>query len=1057
MPKDGSPKNGRQGVDPSPPTGAYHTLLTTRLERLLRHVAEQCRSEALDKAESPQRYAFYVAETVRAALAAIGGDDRVEVQAKLCNDLLRWLEDRTSSSPNPAAPTDADIVVPPRILTLVPPPLLPGQSLPALPDVPLADHDLLTNAPGEPSLAHALATELETADRVDAVIAFIRWTGLRHLEPALRRLRERHVPIRILTTTFTGSTERMALDRLTGHGIEVKVSYDTKTTRLHAKSWLIHRDTGYSTAFVGSSNLSHAALVDGIEWNVRLAEKAAPEVFGKLRATFESLWHDDGFEAYDPRHDAERFDHAVLRTPAGSVTSTISGLEIRPWPYQRQMLEALVAERGRHHRSRNLVVAPTGTGKTVVAALDYRALIDGRGGIEVPRNASLLFVAHREQILEQSLRTFRDVLRRGDFGERLVGRDKPREWRHVFASIQSLHQLGPDQVEPGQFDVVYVDEFHHAEASTYRTLLDHLRPRVLVGLTATPERTDGTNVRDRYFDGRYAFEMRLWDALDQQLLAPFHYFGVADGTDLSSLRWERGGYRTTDLEERYVVRDGNDARTAKVLEALRDRIGEPRRMRAIGFCVSIAHAHYMAERFTAAGIPSVAIDGGTPVPERTRAIDGLRDGSHHVVFAVDVLSEGIDVPEVDTILLLRPTESATVFLQQIGRGLRRAEGKAVCTVLDFIGQQHKKFRFDLRLRAMTGRTRAELLHATEQRFPLLPSGCHIQLDRQAEEHVLENLRAATTAAPKALAAELRDLAAGGREVTLEQFLTTTERDSDDVYRTLGWTGLRRLAGVPCEPPGPREAELATGLRLRLRSADDPERIAMLRAFGRGEATPASARGRRLASMVAAALFDDGNAPGSLADVQAALAREPAMRRELREFADTLEANARTLTYPLDRWTDVPLHVHATYTRTEILVALGDRDLGAKTAWREGVRYVAERNSDVLLVTLDKSGKHYSPTTRYRDYALAPDLFHWESQSGTSRRSPTGQRYLTGSSTVLLFVRSQPKDALGRAEGFVFLGPVTRVADRGERPIQIEWRLARPMPESLLRLARAAAI
>lgn len=1043
------------------PRGAYEALLSLELRQRLAADDSDHRLIDLDEAEAAERLASHLREVLQKALAALPAKERSSRQLALVNELLAWLGQRDAATGSEQtileqAFSDQTLCAPPQVLRLITDRLQPGQTPPALPDVPLLDHDLLTNAPGEPSLGHALRTELETADRVDAVIAFIRWTGLRFLFPAFERLRRDGRRVRLLTTTYIGATERKALDWLVANGVELKISYESRTTRLHAKSWLIHRDSGYSTAFVGSSNLSRAALVDGLEWNVRLAEKSAPAVLAKLRATFESLWNDDSFEPYDPQRDAQRFDRIIQASRGGPSITSLSGLEVRPWPYQREILEALVAERARFGRLRNLVVAPTGTGKTVVAALDYRALREGDGGVPVGPDATLLFVAHRQQILEQSLRTFRDVLGRGDFGEMLVGGQQPGQWRHVFASIQSLHQLGPQQLAPDHFDVVYIDEFHHAEAATYKALLARLKPRVLVGLTATPERSDGSNVRD-LFEGRYAFEMRLWDALDQQLLAPFHYFGVADGTDLSTLSWQRGGYRISELEAAYVVHDGHDARSTKIINALRERVADPLQMRAFGFCVSVAHAHYMAGRFNRAGIPAAAMDASTDADIRNAMLDKLRRSELNVVFAVDVLSEGIDVPEVDSILLLRPTESATVFLQQLGRGLRLHRGKDVCSVLDFIGQQHRRFRIDLRLRGLTGRSRGELLRDTEQGFPWLPSGCQIQLDRQAAAHIIENLKAVTGAGATALAAELRELQSRLGPIALASFLTETLREPDDVYRSgLGWTALRRRADTALPPPGPRESEISKAIHFRLQQIDDPERLAMLRTLARAEPIPADPRSQTLAAMLGFILFEDGKAPDSVAGIQAALRIEPAIRQELHELANVLEDRARLLTRPSNLWPDVPLHLHARYSRGEVLVALGDRRLGEATHMREGAKYLQDRNADLLFVTLNKSERHYSPTTRYRDYAISRELFQWESQSTTTRRSATGQRYLQDRSHVLLFVRETPKDSRGRAPAFIFLGRVRRIEDQGERPIQITWRLDTAMPEAIFRQARAVA-
>jgi superfamily II DNA or RNA helicase/HKD family nuclease len=1028
------------------PHGAYEQLVTELLERRLAATDAAHLLRDLDPAEAALRLSQHLAGPIQRYLETVPAKGRPAAQVELANRLLAGLADRLGDAAD-------ERLAQSRVLRAIHPHLLEGQTPPVLPDVPLLDHDLLANAPGEPSFVHALLTELPSADRVDAIVAFIRWSGLTLLREALRGLRARGVQVRFLTTTYIGATERRALDWLDEHGVEVKVSYDTRTTRLHAKAWLLHRESGFSTAFVGSSNLSHSALVSGMEWNLRLAEKTAPAVVGKLRGTFDTLWAgDSGFEPYDRTRDAERFDHAIGGAQHVGRVTVLSGLEVKPWAYQREMLEALVVERVRFTRTRNLIVAPTGTGKTVVAALDFAALRAGRGGVALPDSPRVLFVAHRRRILEQARAVFRNVLRRGEFGELLVGGERPREWDAVFASIQTLSS-GSLSFPPDRFDVVYIDEFHHAEARTYQELLERLRPKVLVGLTATPERTDGTNVRS-FFGDRYAFEMRLWDALDQQLLAPFHYFGVSDGTDLRRLQWSRGGYRERDLEATYIV-DGHDARTAKVIEAIRDVVAQPGAMRALGFCVSVKHAHYMARRFTEAGLRAVAMDGDTSSAERDRQLEELENGTLQVIFAVDVLTEGVDLPSVDTLLLLRPTESATVFLQQLGRGLRLHRSKSVCTVLDFIGQQHTRFRFDLRLRAMTGRSRAELESDVTQRFPYLPSGCHVHLDRQAEEHILENLKESIGAGKRALVRELTLLHQQRGELTLHEFLEHSATELDDVYRRCSWTELKRAADLGVPSSGPREKELLKGLR-RLREVDDTERLDVLFDLGTQGFTPgADLRADRVASMLAFVLFDDGQAPTTLPAVVEALAQEPAVRRELAELAEALTERADHITRPSALPPDIPLHLHGHYRREEILVALGERELGGTTSHREGLRWVADRNIDAFFVTLEKSERHYSPSTRYHDYAVSRELFHWESQSGTTRSSPTGQRYLSGSSTVLLFVRKTNKRG-AYAPGFVFLGPARLVDARGEQPIAITWKLDTPMPERWFRLAKAVA-
>jgi HKD family nuclease len=473
--------------------GLYERLLTAGLRRLISALeAGQAEVGPPDAADAHTAVAEYIRGVVARALRAVPEDERLTRQAEISNALLEWLKGEQRSA---GVESEDALVVPLAVLREVRS-LARGAALAgptARPLVPLSAADLLVNARGEPSVGAAIEREIHSADRIDLLCAFIRWNGLRTLRPALEAHRQAGRPLRIITTVYTGSTERRALDWLASIGAEVKVSYDTRTTRLHAKAWLFERLTGFSTAFIGSSNLTHSALLDGVEWNVRLAQASTPELIEKFKAAFESYWADPDYEPYDPARDADRFYRAV-RTTAIPESSPIFHFDLQPWPFQREMLQRLETERDRHHRYRNLVVAATGTGKTLVAAFDYRRLR------ERLTNPSLLFVAHRREILSQSLHAYRAVLRDGSFGELLVDGQRPEQGRHVFASVQSLAQIDLADVAADAFDVVVVDEFHHAAAPTYERLLRHLQPRILLGLTATPERSDGRSVLE-WFDG----------------------------------------------------------------------------------------------------------------------------------------------------------------------------------------------------------------------------------------------------------------------------------------------------------------------------------------------------------------------------------------------------------------------------------------------------------------------------------------------------------------------------------------------------------------------------
>jgi len=1025
------------------PLGLYDQLITEYLSALLDDGRDaQVRSASLDGVEAPQRFADHIGAIVSRALE---GRELAE-QLHVTNQILHLLD-----------PAGRDTIGnPPRVLQAIGTAQQPA--IEVEPDISLSAHDVLMNARGEPQLAPQLKKELASADGVDLIVAFVRWYGVRLLLDELESAAQRGAEIRLLTTTYTGSTERRALDELHRRGVSIKVSYDTETTRLHAKAWIFHRDSGFSTAYIGSSNLTKTALLDGREWNVRLSGWRAPKLFQKVIAGFDSQWASSDYELYDPARDADRLDQALQRsssTPDDSE-SPLSGLVLRPWPYQSEILEALDVERRIYGYWRNLVVAPTGTGKTVVAALDYKRLLQQRGRLR------LLFIAHRERILSQARRTFREALGDGSFGTMLVGGERPSDRAHVFASIQTLNSLGTGELDPSAFDMVIVDEFHHAEAATYRRWLNHLQPTVMLALTATPERTDGLNIRT-WTDGRTAFDMRLWHALDRGLLSPFQYFGLADVADLAHVRWSGGQYSAADLARVYTA---DDARARLITHQVQRLIGNPKTMRALAFCATVEHAEFMTEVFNRIGWAAVSISGDTPQAERDARIRDLQVGTLTTIFTRDVFNEGIDIPEVDTILLLRPTESVTVYLQQIGRGLRRHPTKEVCTVLDFVAQYRSEYRFDLRLRALTGIARRDLGDAAKQGFPFLPSGCHIQLDRQAQEWVVEHVRHAVETGARALRAELvqhTNMLSQDKELTLRAFLNETGVELQDIAKAGGWTHLKRQAGLEPRTPSPHEAHLQRGLA-RWTYVDDELRIAQWNEWLSAEAPPTlrTERERRLASMLLISTWSLRATPSTFEAAWAGLWESAPLREELREILDLLHERIPRVAQTFDTigLGDVPLQLGATYARDEILAAFG-RLAPGKPAYshQAGPWHDPASNTEVLFITLRKSPKHYSPQTLYRDYAISRDLFHWETPNDTRIDSTRGHRYLDQRKNglrVILAVRESIKDPWGATAPYVLLGPAELVSHKGERPIGITWRLRNPIPADLYEQFKVAA-
>ena len=1024
--------------------GLYETLITEALQARLRNLGEQLvvQSRDLRAAEAADRIALHLGRLVQRAVESMGDRDRVTAGIALARRLIQEIDSFSARSDlAPEAPLESGAV-----LRAVAARLLDG-SVETIPEplIPLLDTTLLTNAPGEPRVGHQLQAEIDSADRIDVVMAFIRQSGIAPLLESLQRHCEAGRRLRVLTTTYTGTTEPRALDALRDAGANVRVSYDSSTTRLHAKAWLFYRRSGFSTAYIGSSNLTHSAQISGLEWNVRVSGARNLNVVEKVGAVFESYWHSGEFVAYEP-------DEFLMRTasarPAGPMI-LLSPVEIRLEPFQERLLEQVELSRRRGHH-RNLIAAATGTGKTVMAAIDYARLC-GR----LPR-ARLLFVAHREEILEQSLATFRHAQRDPSFGELWVGGKRPVRFEHVFASIQSLRAAGLDHLDPSHFDVVIIDEFHHAAARSYRNLLDHLQPRELIGLTATPERSDGLPVLS-WFGDRIAAELRLWDAIDQHRLTPFVYYGIHDGLDLRSIPWRRG--RGYDVEGLSNLLTANDAWARMVVRQVASRVDDCAKMRALGFCVSVEHARFMARVFNQARVPSVAVWADTPEAERRAALNDLGAGRVNVVFSVDLFNEGVDVPVVDTLLLLRPTDSGTLFLQQLGRGLRRSQGKSVCTVLDFVGHHRAEFRFDRRFRALLGGSRKDVERQVEAGFPFLPAGCHMHLDPVAASIVLRNIRQAVPARWPAKIEELRQLAGSGAPVKLARFLGEAGLDAEDVYTgKKSWSDLCADAGLRLAARGPKEAVLRRACG-RMLHVDDAERINTYRALLSRAEVPRpddlSTRERRLLRMLVGSVVDKAvDKATSLEAGCALLFAHPQVCAELVELLDVLAERVEHVHGALPALPDVPLQIHARYSRIEILAAFGIGD-GAKVApWQTGVYWAKDVETDLLAFTLDKTSGQFSPTTRYRDYAISPELIHWESQSLTRADSETGRRYRgyagRGGAGAMLFARQRADE-----RAFYFLGPARYVSHESEQPMAITWRLEHPLPGDLFASFAAA--
>ncbi|MBL1378557.1 DUF3427 domain-containing protein [Zobellella iuensis] len=1028
--------------------GLYDLLTTQGIAAALERSGLYAEPEALNPAFSHERLADALAEQLSQLLAEVAGDKqaKVKAQAELINDILQYSRQRLNQAEEPDL-----LCTPPQVLRS----LYPAQRKPALPTIGLAQPWLFTAGKDSPALLHELTAELASCNNVDILVSFITVSGVRKIIEVLKRITSTdaggasQARIRVLTTTYVGATEQKALDMLARlPHCEVRVSLDGRRTRLHAKAWIFERDTGFGSAYVGSANLSGAALMGGLEWTVKFTEKGQNLLFQRAQAHFETLWEDGEFQPYNPDNQTHRdeLEKALKRESGRDLIATPTFFDIEPKPFQLDILEQLDNER-EHGRMRNLLVAATGTGKTVMAAFDYRRLARKQGGW--PR---LLFIAHRKELLLQALRTFRLVLREPEFGDLFTGEHQPEQDQHLFATIQSLNarKLVTHQ-SAAYWQMVIVDECHHIEANSFDTLLSTLRPACLLGLTATPERADGKNIL-RHFDNRPdgspAAQLRLWQALDLQLLAPFEYYACDDDTDYRGIPWQQAN----ELKALDTLLTGNQVRAAAVIRAWQQLVDDPRRSKTLVFCVSIAHAEFMATQFEQAGILARVISGQSAAKERRDLPRQLERGEIHALVTVDLYNEGVDLPFVDTLLLLRPTQSSTLFQQQIGRGLRLFEGKESCLILDFVGQHKEGFRFDLLYGAITGLSRREVIGCIENGFARLPSGCHIQLQKQAREHILASLKQALNQNWRRLQQELHAYVSltGNRRVALGDFLRDQQLELDDIYRggnNSGWTNLQRDAGLLPGEANPEEHYFSRRLSSLLH-LDDPEQLQLF-----GQVAEQRARyviddeqRRQRLQMLAYQIDGQQSQTGSAQAFLERLAQAPAVCDELAQLSRYLDARTQHQYPSLPGLEHTPLKLHAAYHNREILTAVGFLTAEKRTPFQAGVLVLKACKTELLFVTLDKSTSLHEGVA-YHDYAISQSLFHWQSQNSAGPHTSTGRRYIDSGHNgwrFQLFVRID-KNAPYRA-----CGPVRFVRYHGSKPMNITWQLEHPLPVRLFK-------
>ncbi len=960
----------------------------------------------------------------------------------------------------------------------------------------------LIHGDDDPLLPH-LAACFPRAKLVCIAVAFVLDQGVDLIRPFLVDLLANGGELRLLTGDYFDVTEPRGLERLLDLQAEEPVLagrarlglrlFETRGKAFHPKAYVFHHD-GDGIAFVGSSNLSRSALGNGVEWSYRIVASSDAVGFAAVTRGFDELF----VHPHTVPLTAEWIrDYRARRVAAarGNVVEVASE-ELAPalaHAIQREALAALRRSRELGNRA-GLVVLATGLGKTWLSAFDSVTFAREVG--VPPESQRVLFVAHRDEILDQALATYRRI-RPGCVMGKFTGAQKDQHAPVLFASIQTLSR--PQHLErfaSEHFDYIVVDEFHHAAADTYRRLIEHFRPRFLLGLTATPERTDGGDLL-ALCGHNLVFRCDLGEGVKANLLSPFRYFGIHDDVDYSAVPWSRQTGRFQELELTRAL--ATERRAQNALEQWRQHGGD----RTLGFCCSQAHADFMAGFFRQRGVKAVAVHAGPSSAPRANSLQQLQDGKLQILFCVDMFNEGVDVPAIDTVLMLRPTESRIVWLQQFGRGLRKVAEKTL-RVIDYIGN-HRVFltKVQALLSSVLGigeshQELREYVLAIERAEAPLPAGCEVAYDLQVIEVLRALLRPTTSEELLREAYEEFRFQHGRRPSAREMFLggglqrETLRRGFGSWFGLVGQMGdlqpseretAQRHAAFLGEIEQSRmersykmlvlEAMLAEGalpgvIRTEVLAAR-LERIAERSPVLRQELAATMEGGGSVAAMLksnplrawagtkrgeGSDFFElDGDRFATRFGVDGGAGIEPGDREALPGLAREL-VEWRLAEYlsrvevrmpPEPAGEPKQLRVGASLMREQIPPLLGSKF--SRTVWQQGI--VAVPSGLALLVTLDKQGK--VENQKYEDRFESPSRFQWQSQNQTTRTGKHGQLiqgHVATGKQIHLFVRKRGKRANSTAAPFYYCGELVFERWEGERPITVWWRLKVPLGEEL---------
>ena len=955
-----------------------------------------------------------------------------------------------------------------------------------------------------------LKQELLNCKKFYFIVSFIRYSGIQLLISTLDELEKQGIQGEIITSVYLNITDSKALQKLLSYkNIKVKI-YNNSSESFHTKAYLFEKEK-YHSVVIGSSNISQSALYSAEEWNVKLTDSSFFNIYGKSLNQFEKLWHSN--EAIELTQDFideyEKYKKSVnvQNTFDYRKTKIEQENEFVPNSMQKRVLQKLKETRINGNK-KGLVISATGTGKTYLAAMDIKQFFEINSNTEnklfkindkksKTSNIKFLFIAHREELLENAINVFSKILKidKNEFG-RIYGGLKEIDKSIIFASIQSLRNCY-NEFKPSFFDYVIVDEFHHSMSDSYLKTLSYFNPKFLLGLTATPKRMDGKDILS-LCDYNVVDEIGIKEALEEDLIVPFHYFGINDYTiNYDNIPYKNGKYNEKILLENLLL----NTRTDYIVKKINKFGFDGDELSAVAFCQNIEHAFFMKEEFSKKGYKSAVITANTSSNERSEILEKFKNKKIEILCVVDILNEGIDIPTINLLLFLRPTMSSTIFIQQIGRGLRKAKNKDFVTIIDFIGN-HKKdyllinyFSSEVDNKDTLFTKKEKIINKIKNQFSNIPKSCYVELDRICQNRIIEKIEKINFSSKNILKEMYLDYKAeiGKSE---DEFLQVRDFDTNiELFQEL-CLKMHSFYNAQLQfedskifkkeneknPLNKTEIEFLEYLEKKITLvepftfliidylATEKEYINnsdLLNKYKEFFDIKGNFEKNYLLNRIFEELIEDEILEKTLYGYKFSKKYEKLFSNGKLNEKNTMKSNQKVdksnfinrlkqLIYlglnefkrnDLDEFNENILISYKEYKRVELQILLDSKV--PKGSWRAGY---ANTDKDIcLFATIDKT-HIFQENLKYDNSLFADDIIQWISQPKTSHNSSVGQMFIHHKEKgfkVHIFIRKYAFMNGNKTNPFIYLGNAQYYSSQGDKPMKILWKLNKKIPQKLI--------